>query len=129
MTVVVIDIACPGKARARITSRGTFTPTKTRAFEARIRQEYTLARGDYITGPVRLYVQAEYAPPASWSAKRRAAAVGTWKPTKPDLDNIVKLVKDALEGVAFPGDQIVADLAASKTYAEHDRLTITVEAA
>lgn len=129
MTTITIDIACPGKQRPRWGQGQTYTPAKTRAYEKRIGDEYRIARGAFIDGPVSLTIEAAYAPPSSWSKKNRAAAIGTWKETKPDLDNIVKLVKDALNGVAYVDDKLVTDLAASKVWGESNALVITIKPA
>jgi Holliday junction resolvase RusA-like endonuclease len=40
--------------------------------------------------------------------------------TKPDLDNLVKFVKDALTGVFWIDDSVVCDLKASKVYASFE---------
>ena len=125
---LVIDIACPGKARARAGKNGHYTPAKTKAFEKRIADEWLLLNVPPITGKFQLLVEAEYAPPYSWSKKDRAAAMGEYKPTKPDIDNVVKLVADALNGVAYADDSRCVDLGASKKYGPEDKLTITVKA-
>lgn len=51
--------------------------------------------------------------PKSMSAKKRAGAVYT---KKPDLDNLVKFVKDCLNGVAWKDDSQVVSLMSKKLY-------------
>lgn len=46
---------------------------------------------------------------------------------RPDVDNIAKLVLDALQGHAFANDSGCAYLYASKTWADKDGLTVTLE--
>jgi Holliday junction resolvase RusA-like endonuclease len=41
-------------------------------------------------------------------------------PTKPDLDNQIKTVLDALEGLAYNNDSQVVDISAHKRYANYD---------
>ena len=51
--------------------------------------------------------------PKSMSKKKRAYAIHT---SKPDLDNLVKFVKDCLNGLAWHDDSQVVTLAAKKLY-------------
>lgn len=46
---------------------------------------------------------------------------------KPDIDNIVKVVADALNGVAYHDDTQIAMVIAAKTYSAMEGLDITVE--
>jgi Holliday junction resolvase RusA-like endonuclease len=45
-------------------------------------------------GPLRMEVAVSYEYPASWSKKRREAT--RWKDTRPDIDNLAKVVMDAI---------------------------------
>lgn len=45
---------------------------------------------------------------------------------KPDMDNIVKVVADALNGVAYHDDTQIALLSASKIYSDEEGLDIVV---
>jgi len=67
-----------------------------------------------IEGPVQLTVRAIFVIPASWPKKKQAAA--HWKCSKPDLDNIVKLIKDAVKSVVWIDDAQVSKLDAEKIY-------------
>jgi len=53
-------------------------------------------------GPVALLVNAHFHVPTSLS--KREAASRVWHTQKPDADNLLKLVKDALTGVAWHDD-------------------------
>ena len=46
---------------------------------------------------------------------------------KPDMDNIVKVVADALNGVAYQDDKQVILVSAKKAYSAMEGLDITVE--
>lgn len=89
-----------GKARARVTGRGVYTPAKTAAWERQARQAALLAMDGrpLITGPVSVEVVAVMPVPASWPKGRRAAALAREvMPTgKPDIDNIVKAALDSM---------------------------------
>lgn len=45
----------------------------------------------------------------------------------PDADNIAKLVKDALNGIAYDDDAQVYSLTVRKVYSDHARTSVTVE--
>ncbi len=68
--------------------------------------------------------RAFFAPPPSWSKRRRAAALGTAHRAKPDRDNIDKAVLDAL----YPeGDAAIAAGWISKQWDATPRLEVTIE--
>lgn len=94
-----------------------------RAFDA------VQAEGRGLTcAPVSLSVVAVFPVPPSWPKARRLGALdGSVHPAKkPDLDNVVKAVKDALNGVVWLDDSQVVDLHATKRYGEAPGLTVTV---
>lgn len=70
-------------------------------------------------GPIRLIVHIGLPIPSSWSMKKQeAAAAGTIGATKkPDADNVVKALKDGMNGVVYVDDGQVVDLWISKRYA------------
>ena len=82
------------------------------------------------TQPVELRLRAEFQIPASWSAKKKNAALaGVYRHgSKPDVDNIVKQVKDALKGIVYQDDALVCELHASKHYSNQPKLVILVSA-
>jgi len=77
--------------------------------------------------PVRVEVRAVFACPASWSKKKRAAQVGGPHCQKPDGDNILKAVKDALNRIAWRDDGQVFDARVSKAWGDRDETVIVVE--
>lgn len=97
-----------------------YTPEKTARYENLVKLAAQQAMGDMAPaeGAVALIVRAFMGIPTSWSQKKqRAAALGEITPTKrPDLDNIVKAVKDGANGVTWKDDSQVVDVIASKRY-------------
>lgn len=67
--------------------------------------------------------------PASWSKKKRAAALAhEVRPIgKPDIDNYVKAVKDGLSGVVYIDDSLIVDSNSRKRYAEQPRVEIVLQ--
>lgn len=82
-----------------------------------------------ITGPVNAIITFYYPIPVSWSKKKRIQAhLGQLQPTvKPDLDNCVKGVYDALNKVAWKDDNLVISTIARKLYSEEPRIVIRIE--
>lgn len=118
------------KGRAKFARRGNFvtayTPDKTARYENLVKLAAQAAMGVTIfdignpplEGPVELSVMAYMSIPASWSMKKqRAAALGEIMPTsKPDLDNVIKAIKDGCNKVAWKDDSQVVDLISKKRY-------------
>ena len=65
-------------------------------------------------------ILAKYPIPSSWSKKNKTKALkGEIKPnTKPDADNIAKIILDALNGAAYTDDKQVTSLEIEKMYSE-----------
>jgi len=68
------------------------------------------------TGPLAVTLMFQVPIPRSWARWRREVAPGHPAVGKPDLDNMVKAVLDALKGMFFLDDTQVASLMASNHY-------------
>lgn len=125
-----------GKGRARAFLRGGhighYTPEKTRSYEGMIRTAAMDAMGNKppIDAPVEFVMRAIFAIPASWSQRKRdAALVGDIKPgKKPDLDNIAKAWNDALNGVVYRDDSLIVKATFEKRYGPQALVVATVRA-
>lgn len=103
-----------GKGRPRFTRLGrTYTPSKTAIAERIVREGFVRAAGrsyEDFTGPVSISVKATRelarSNPKFWAGRSDMM--------KPDLDNVLKLVLDALNGVAYHDDSQVIFITASK---------------
>lgn len=106
-----------------------YTPAETRAYQRAVALAAKVAMKGQgpLAGPLRLLVIAFMPVPASWSGRKRDAALaGTLRPTvKPDYDNIIKQM-DALKGIVWTDDVQVVDGRAVKLYAENPRLRIEI---
>jgi Holliday junction resolvase RusA-like endonuclease len=130
---VTVIIAGPAvaKGRARMTRRGfAYTPAKTRKYEAHGRLAAQLAMGGRppLDVPCALVAMIELPIPASWSKRRRAAAIsGDIRPTsRPDVDNYVKAALDAINGIVVADDSLVVDLQAQKKYGVNPRVVLQI---
>lgn len=117
-----------GKARPRFNSmtRRTYTPTKTKTYEADIAWAYKMGGGRLMHGAVEIKIWAYFLPAKSVSKKRLAAMLQQSEPVrrKPDVDNIAKIVLDGLNGVAYIDDAQVVSVHTMKLYSETPRLEI-----
>ena len=106
------------------------TPAKTVNYETRIQEIFAHRFPGFVplTGPVWLTLGVNMTIPASASKKRRAAMLAheIFPTKKPDIDNIVKIVGDALNGLAFADDKQIVVLAAAKYYSVRPRLEIEI---
>lgn len=129
-----------GKQRPRVTRNGSFTPKETRKYEAAVMLAFNTARCEAekdnklhfdltkITR-VSVYFVAWFPVPVSWSKAKKMSAYGQPHTSKPDLDNIAKIILDALNGVAFPDDAMVTYTSAKKCYCnegESPRVAVTL---
>lgn len=113
-----------GKARPRFSSRsGTvYTPSKTKSYERQIKEAYEIQEGLCREGRVVVVIEAVFPIPKSWTrAKKAAAAAGKLAPGKPDIDNILKVVLDGLNDVAYEDDKQVVLTHCKKVYADTTR--------
>jgi Holliday junction resolvase RusA-like endonuclease len=81
-----------------------------------------------IAVPVCAEITVDLPVPASWSMKRRDAALrGEIQPTaRPDTDNYIKAALDAINAIVVVDDSLVVDLVATKRFARIPKLSITV---
>lgn len=108
--------------RARI-----YTPKKTADEEARIADLASRQwDGPPWSCPVQLIVMAYFPVRASWSKRKQASAIGQPHVQTPDGDNIVKLISDALNGVAYIDDAQVYDVRCSKWWAPLPRVEVVL---
>jgi Holliday junction resolvase RusA-like endonuclease len=122
MTILTIPGKPYAKKRHRVGAvRGrarAFNPAENARFEDVVRTIAAPLFPAPIEGPVRLTVIATFAPPASWSKRKRAEMIGRPHTQKPDSDNVAKAIKDGLNRIAWGDDAQVADLAVRKVWGE-----------
>jgi Holliday junction resolvase RusA-like endonuclease len=128
---VIIDGHPVAKGRPRMPRRGfAYTPAATRKYEAHARMAAQLAMDGRppIEAPVRIEVLAELPIPASWSERKKAEAItGTVRPTsRPDVDNYVKAILDAINTIVVADDSQVVELHAAKKFGVSPKLVATV---
>ena len=110
-----------GKGRPRFAGGHAYTPESTKQAEAEIAWYYRqAAQGKVFEGPVCLHIQMVFPIPSrTTKADREKMHNGDIMPTvKPDADNCIKLVADALNGVAWYDDKQIIYAVCMKYYEE-----------
>jgi Holliday junction resolvase RusA-like endonuclease len=107
-----------------------YTPTRTRDAERSIGavEQEAMAGQLPLRDALSLVVLFELDIPASWSGRKREAAIaGNIHPTgRPDLDNLVKLLLDGMTGVVFTNDAQLVELRPTKKYGLNAKTIATV---
>lgn len=125
-----------GKGRPRAVARGKFvrmyTPEATATYESivALAASQAMAGQPLIAGPVEVVMRMVLPIPVSWSKRKQADALaGTLMPgTKPDMDNVVKAIFDAINGIVWNDDVQVVDLQARKRYGATPCVSVIVSA-
>lgn len=112
------------KGRPRFAGKRAYTPIKTKDYEKRIVSEAMNMGVCQINDPVFLTIRAFF--PMSIAAAKRG---DTHHTKRPDLDNIIKIVGDALNGIAWKDDSQIVGVLAEKGYSDYPRLEIEWSAA
>ena len=122
-----------GKGRPRInTNTGiTYTPTTTKDYETLIQQYFLIKYPRYIPikNRVKVEIVAYMGIPKSTPKKDIEKMLNnTISPTKrPDIDNIVKAILDALNKFAYYDDNLVCKIDVEKKYNATEKIYIKVE--
>jgi len=119
-----------GKGRPRWAKWGIYTPKKTVNYETQIRERFSAEYPGFepLTSAIRLELSAYLGIPCSESKRKQALMeAGAIRPKKrPDLDNIEKVVLDALQSIAFRNDSQVCAVDKMKWYSRTPRLEIRI---
>lgn len=120
-----------GKGRPRAAVNGGFarmyTDERTASAEAMVREfgSKAMVQAPPMDGPLHMGIVIYVARPTSWSNKQRLE-----KPIptcRPDLDNIVKILGDSLNGVAYWDDSQIASLKVERWYSDDgERCEVTI---
>jgi Holliday junction resolvase RusA-like endonuclease len=135
VTITLQGIPVP-KGRPRLSSyRGrvrVHTPEASRVYEETVRlTAWREMRGRApFEGAVQVELRFQFAPPASWSEKKKLAAIAGEIPhtSKPDADNLVKAWLDAMNRVVFRDDSAVTKVTAEKRFGPSSLAVATVRA-
>jgi len=122
-----------GKERPRFCHNGQiYTPKQTTTYEQQIIFDYYKQCENVKfdeNSQLELFVKAYYKIPKSASKKKRMAMLSEEiRPTKkPDGDNILKAVADALNGVCYKDDKSIVKMSIEKFYSDVPRIEVVVQ--
>lgn len=125
-----------GKGRPRFTKVGnytkTYTPADTVAYENLVKLEYqsqcTNVKFEK-KSILDMRIMAYYAIPRSASKKKQAQMrERLLRPAKkPDNDNIMKVIADSLNKIAYDDDSQIVDIMVRKFYSDRPRVEIMIQ--
>lgn len=124
-----------GKQRPRMTKVGhTYTPKETVQYENLVRLEYRRQCHDFKFeqgSALDARITAYYTIPKSVSKKKRQDMLDRKiRPLKKvDCDNLIKIVLDSLNEVAYHDDVQVVDCQVRKFYSENPRVVVSIREA
>ena len=130
--MVIVEGAIRGKQRPMFKTKNgrAFTPSQTINYENWIKQCYIEQSNKLLQGPIRARIEIYYSVPKSYS-KRKIEAIkdGTDYPMKkPDCDNVVKIVLDSLNKIAYDDDKQVVELTVIKRWTfDNERIEFEME--
>lgn len=122
-----------GKARPRMNMKTgkVYTPIKTKYYEYYLRQWFIRAYPEFkpIVKKCKVNIIAYFEIPKSTSKKKKIEMLNNEiAPTKkPDIDNITKIILDAMNKFAFKDDTQVTKLEVEKRYSENPRIYVRIE--
>lgn len=119
-----------GKGRPRFTKAGrTYTPKKTLNYEQAIkiafRRKYSYQSQKSLR--IKIIAYFEIAKSHTKKNKNRMISNELQCTKKPDIDNVVKIVLDALNKVAYQDDTQVVELVTIKRWSQCSKLAVYIE--
>lgn len=107
-----------------------YTPKETHAYETAVRYYFLTAyrRPIKMETALTVSIDAYFEPPkATAKAVREKMYAGKIRPAKkPDADNIIKAICDALNGVAYIDDSQIVSVCCRKLYSDVARCEVTI---
>jgi len=122
-----------GKGRPRVNSYTgvVYTPTTTKDYEYLVEQYFLLKYPKYkpLEGRLEVNIKAIFSIPKSTKKQEIEKMLeNSISPTKkPDIDNIVKIILDAMNKFAFKDDTQITKLSVEKIYGTEEKILVSIE--
>lgn len=115
-----------GKDRPRFFNGHAYTPKETKDYEKLVSSNYRLNRK--MEGELTVRILMYFKPPKSTPKYKLSDMLkGYIRPRiKPDIDNVIKIILDGLNGKAWDDDKQVVEIFAAKFYDENERVEVTI---
>lgn len=119
------------KQRPKFNGRFAYTPKETVSYENLVKLQYQAQCGNYrypddVPLIVAIFVHIEPPQSASNIKKTRMLNQAEYPLKKPDVDNVAKIILDALNGIAYRDDKQVVTLIVKKLYAGESGVGVTI---
>ncbi len=129
------DFTIPGqpvaKGRPRVGKWGAYTPEKTVNYENLVKYSYIdkYKDSEVLKAALGIEIKFYFQIPKSTSKKNRELMLkGEILPTKkPDIDNCIKIITDALNTIAYKDDNQIVVARAYKYYADEPRAEVIIK--
>lgn len=117
------------KQRPRFSNGHTYTPKPTLDYEKKIREAYLSEDFERLSGPLEMVLNFYFEIPKSTPKKLRdQMLIAKIRPTKRngDVDNLFKVVADALNDVAYDDDAQIVQATVNKWYGREPLVEISI---
>jgi len=119
VTIPIRPVPAP---RPRVTKFGAYNDPKYTKYKKTI--QFYLKMLGYTENPVAVVLMFKYKIPKSWTKKKKLSP--PQHTAKPDIDNLVKSVMDAMNGIAYKDDGQVVSVYGVKMYSDKDEVVIKI---
>lgn len=120
-----------GRPRVNTTTAIAYTPTKTKEYENIVKQYFIIKYRAVkpLEGRIAVTIKAYFGIPKNATKKQKEEMLNNnISPIKkPDIDNIAKIILDALNKLAFNDDNQIIKLSIEKIYSEEEKVYIKIE--
>ena len=123
-----------GKQRPKFARVGnytrTYTPKETINYEILVKMCYqNQCKAYFGSKPINMRIMAYYRIPINYSKKKKEMCLnGEIRPTtKPDADNIAKIICDSFNGIAYDDDKQIVGLVVEKRYSTEPCVVVEIK--
>ena len=124
---VIINLPPYPAPRPRFSKFGTYNPKKYTDYKKLFLSLAKRESKTYFNGGIKAEVVFYMQIPKSLSKKKHTSLIGQFHTKKPDADNLLKTVKDALEGTFYKNDSQICDVSVKKIYSEKPRVELILK--
>ena len=124
MLVYLLDIVPVAASRPRVTRFATFYSKSYTKYRNEIKELVEAVRFVKMEGPIEMEIIFNMPIPKSTSKKKALLLDGEPHLKKPDIDNLIKGVMDAINGVAYHDDSQVYNLRSTKVYSSKPNIVV-----
>lgn len=119
MYVFLLDFEAIPKGRPRLGRGRVYTPSRTVNYEKKVKKALQAQfHEDVITSPLHMNIRFYF--------KKAKSCKSKYMTKRLDLDNLIKSLSDAMNGIVFHDDSQVVSIDALKAYDSHPRIEMTL---